>query len=214
MRGKCLFDDGGADDAVFQRQRVAVPDRHLAPGVVAIDAVRALAGGALRGMRIADLGLGGDRHHPWHPAAVESFTSPIWQAFFFDYDVQERLSPMQWLHPFLDLRVVQFLLRVPPVPWAWKKALLRRAMRGRLPEPILTRPKTPLGVYPRGVGLKQHGLSVPMAADRLAGYVDTARLPGLQDSDVALAQSIYAYVLDHWLATMPAPGPGQRTASL
>lgn len=164
--------------------------------------------------RIADLGLGGDRHHPWHPAAVESFTSPIWQAFFFDYDVQERLSPMQWLHPFLDLRVVQFLLRVPPVPWAWKKALLRRAMRGRLPEPILTRPKTPLGVYPRGVGLKQHGLPVPMAADRLAGYVDTARLPGLQDSDVALAQSIYAYVLDHWLATMPAQGPGQRTASL
>ena len=162
--------------------------------------------------RIADLGEGGDTGHPWHPAAVGSFTSPIWQDFLFDFEVQERLSPIQWRHPFLDLRVLDFLLRVPPVPWAWKKNLLRRAMRGRLPDPILRRPKTPLSVYPRGVALRKHGLPPLMAPDRLEGFVDKARLPGLEETDVALHQSIYAYVLDHWLATMPAPG--LPTASL
>lgn len=162
--------------------------------------------------RVADLGIGGNRHHPWHPMAVESFTSPIWQCGLFEYDVVERLSPIQWRHPYLDLRVLLFLLRVPPIPWAWKKTLLRRAMRSRLPDPVLRRPKTPLSVFPGGVALKSHGLPRLMAPGRLEGFVDPTLLPGTKESDVALDQSTNAYVLDHWLATMPAPG--RPTASL
>ena len=160
--------------------------------------------------RARDLHFGGTtRDHPWHPRAMQSFTSPIWQDYFRDFEFQEETSRLQWLHPYLDLRVLQFLLSVPPLPWAWKKSLVRRSMRGWLPEPILRRPKTPLPVSPLARAMKEHGLPDLLAPDRLAPYVEAARLPGIHESDLAVGKSIFAYVLDHWLATMP----GRRPAS-
>ena len=52
--------------------------------------------------------------------------------------------PVESRAPLLDLRMLRFLLRVPPVPWCMEKELLREAMRGILPEEIRSRPKTPL----------------------------------------------------------------------
>src|SRR5260370_14508109 len=47
-------------------------------------------------------------------------------------------------YPFLDLRVVKYLLSLPMFPWFFQKMLLREAMAGRLTERVRTRPKTPL----------------------------------------------------------------------
>ena len=52
-------------------------------------------------------------------------------------------------HPLMDLRLVELLLKVPPVPWCVGKHLMREAMRGVLPEAVRTRPKTPLVGEPR-----------------------------------------------------------------
>lgn len=47
--------------------------------------------------------------------------------------------------PFADVRVIEFLFRLPPLPWFHQKYLLRRLMADRLPANILMRPKQIFG---------------------------------------------------------------------
>lgn len=47
--------------------------------------------------------------------------------------------------PYLDIRMVEFVLSLPPLPWLFNKYILRRAMETKLPAEIIERPKTPLG---------------------------------------------------------------------
>ena len=54
----------------------------------------------------------------------------------------ESLIYYDTLCPFLDIRLIDFVLRLPPQPWFDRKYLLRRAMKGALPKPVLTRRKT------------------------------------------------------------------------
>ena len=66
-------------------------------------------------------------------------------------------------HPFLDSRLVEFLLRIPPEQKLFRgatKAILRRAMRGVLPESIRLRGwKTSfLPLFDRGMGEREMAL--------------------------------------------------------
>jgi asparagine synthase (glutamine-hydrolysing) len=56
--------------------------------------------------------------------------------------------PLETRTPLLDLRILRFLLRLPPVPWCVNKELLRKAMKGHLPDAVLLRPKTVLRMDP------------------------------------------------------------------
>jgi asparagine synthase (glutamine-hydrolysing) len=150
--------------------------------------------------RIESLGAGGDATHPWHPEAFASFTSPIWQNYLGDFDFQDSLAPTQHRVPYLDLRVLAFMLRVPPVPWGWKKQLLREAMRERLPRKVLTREKTPLALYPDVAVARREGLAPLAVPDRLQRYVDVALLPGLEAPETLIAGVFAVHALDHWLA--------------
>jgi len=47
-------------------------------------------------------------------------------------------------HPFFDLRLVDFLLALPSLPWCSDKELLREAARGILPDAVRLRRKSPL----------------------------------------------------------------------
>jgi asparagine synthase (glutamine-hydrolysing) len=51
--------------------------------------------------------------------------------------------PLRVLFPYFDLRLVEYVWSVPAFPWRSGKQLLREAMRGRLPETVRLRPKTP-----------------------------------------------------------------------
>ena len=78
-----------------------------------------------------------------------------------------------WRHPYLDTRVLEYMLSVPPIPWAWKKQLVREAMRGRMPDELLKREKTPMpeeDVAP--VLSRLRCLPEFMANGRLDKYVD------------------------------------------
>jgi asparagine synthase (glutamine-hydrolysing) len=44
-------------------------------------------------------------------------------------------------HPLLDLRLIRFLMEVPPLPWFGNKTLPRVAYAGRLPAEVLNREK-------------------------------------------------------------------------
>lgn len=146
------------------------------------------------------LGLGGDPSHPWHPEAFASLTSPIWQAYFDDHALEESLAGFEWRYPYLDLRVLEFMLSVPPVPWGWKKRLVRGAMRGRLPVEVLAREKTPLACYPEVATMRSLGLPALPEPHLVGRYVDPNLLPERSASDPDLASALGVHALDHWLA--------------
>ena len=62
--------------------------------------------------------------------------------------------------PFLDLRLLAYLLALPPIPWCVRKQLLRVTMKDTLPEEICRRPKSPLGRNLLDLHLSQ-GLQLP-----------------------------------------------------
>ena len=69
---------------------------------------------------------------------------PTWPAIFAASHPGAHGLTVRVLFPFFDLRLVEHVWQVPAYPWRSAKYLLREAMRGRLPEAVRTRPKTPL----------------------------------------------------------------------
>ena len=137
--------------------------------------------------------------HPWHPRAFASFNDPIWTAIFAGFDVEETLAPLVWRHPFLDLRVLTFMLSVPPVPWAREKLLLREAMQGRLPAEVLARKKVGFADSSLPQPIRTHGLPALSRTGGLENYVDVAALPTALPSGRDLDRIVAVHALDHWL---------------
>jgi asparagine synthase (glutamine-hydrolysing) len=73
-----------------------------------------------------------------------------WPSYFECVDPGTMGLPAEARYPFLDLRLVRYLLRLPQIPWAIEKSILRVSMSGRLPREILRRPKAPLAGNPWG----------------------------------------------------------------
>ncbi|MGH9712729.1 MAG: asparagine synthetase B family protein [Candidatus Acidiferrales bacterium] len=86
--------------------------------------------------------------HPILPTAHASLEVPQWSNLFEHENPGVTRCPVEVRHPFMDLRLVNFLLSLPPFPWFYEKMLLRAAMAGRLPESVRLRPKTPLAGDP------------------------------------------------------------------
>jgi asparagine synthase (glutamine-hydrolysing) len=112
--------------------------------------------------------------------------------------------PVEIRYPFLDLRIVNYLLALPPFPWFFQKMLLREAMAGRLPERVRVRPKTPLQGDPLSEQLKLTGAerlkSLSWSPD-LDRYVDRSALVqphGKMNAEQAAVNS-RPYSLNIWL---------------
>jgi asparagine synthase (glutamine-hydrolysing) len=84
------------------------------------------------------------REHPILPNAHASLSLPQWTHMFEQEDAGASRVPVETRYPFLDLRIVNYLLALPPFPWFFQKMLLREAMTGRMPETVRMRPKTPV----------------------------------------------------------------------
>ncbi len=82
--------------------------------------------------------------HPVLPLAHASLSIPHWTVLFEQGNAGITRCTVEVRHPYLDLRVVNFLLALPPFPWHFRKRILREAMAGRLPESVRTRRKTPI----------------------------------------------------------------------
>ena len=101
--------------------------------------------------------------------------APVVAAVFSDYEALR--MPLAARHPFFDLRVVEFLLGLPSYLRSGKR-IMREAFRGILPEPILTRPKTPLAGDHLRVKFATGRLGISMESNlSLVGerYVDVNR---------------------------------------
>ena len=80
--------------------------------------------------------------------------------------------PIEARYPFLDVRLVSYLLAIPPLPWCIDKQILRDAMRGTLPETIRLRPKAPLAGDPLRAKLRESGAA---SLDRFDAVSDLGR---------------------------------------
>jgi asparagine synthase (glutamine-hydrolysing) len=78
------------------------------------------------------------------PIAYEAMIDATWPTLFEGYDSGVTHVPVEVCHPFFDLRLVDFLLALPALPWCSDKELLREAARGILPDAVRLRRKSPL----------------------------------------------------------------------
>jgi asparagine synthase (glutamine-hydrolysing) len=88
------------------------------------------------------------QRHSIHPEAYAALHQGYWSTVLESEDAGTSRVALETRAPLLDLRVLRFLLRVPPVPWCVGKELARRSLQKYLPDAVLTRPKTPLAADP------------------------------------------------------------------
>jgi len=78
------------------------------------------------------------------PEAHQAVVDPIWPSMFEIHYPGFTRVPVEVRHPLFDLRLVNFLLALPRLPWCCDKELLREAARGVLPDTVRLRRKSPL----------------------------------------------------------------------
>ncbi len=147
-------------------------------------------------------------NHPLRPTAAGMLSAPFWPYLFGTYDPEMTSVALDVRFPFFDLRLVKYLLSIPPLPWCVDKELLRQAMRGILPQPVLRRPKTALAGDPlleRVQRSDAHWLDHLDPAPELARFVAPGKVPPpAQASDAQQAWfSLRLHSLNFWLRSIP-----------
>jgi asparagine synthase (glutamine-hydrolysing) len=144
--------------------------------------------------------------HPVRPYAYRVLSDiQQWASFFEPMDPGVTGAHVEYRHPLMDVRLIEFCLALPPVPWCVNKEMLRRAMKGRLPEAIRRRPKALLGNEP----LRNAMLNSPLgamdnfrAAAGLERYVLRTAIPSLLELDdtTSIWERLRPFRLNAWLA--------------
>jgi asparagine synthase (glutamine-hydrolysing) len=172
---------------------------------------------ARRRAEIAELNFSGELNaaaRSWHPRAVRSFSDPIWQKFLEGFDCATSGTPLDWRHPYLDIRLLNFMLSVPPIPWARRKLLIRQAMKGMLPQEVLLRDKTPLAEDPCAKIILKEGLPGLALSKDTRRYVEEAMLPKRPKNASEVYDLLRVRILDHWLRNQARKGFGEGAQSL
>jgi asparagine synthase (glutamine-hydrolysing) len=137
----------------------------------------------------------GRRHVPAggpRGTAASAITDLWWTSMFETYDPGATRRAVDLRCPLFDIRFIAFALSLPTHPWCINKELVRSAMRGRLPDAICARPKSPLAVDP----VRVHGrltvddmTSAIAAVPELAAYIDVQKFTGAVREDGVMADS-------------------------
>ena len=136
-------------------------------------------------------------------------TWPAWAALLACGHPGYTGAPVRFRHPFFDLRLLRFVLSLPPRPWLLEKRILREATRGLLPDAVRQRPKTPLAKGPGQALREERGAQAQLedliatspGLDRFvdrAHLLETLRQPSLGDRRL-YRQHVAALGLAHWL---------------
>jgi asparagine synthase (glutamine-hydrolysing) len=121
----------------------------------------------------------------------------------------------------IDVRLVNYILAIPPVPWCSDKHILRESMRSILPESVLGRPKTGLAGDPvmarvRASGERRLAIGMPpVDLDRFVAGAPHVRLEEVTDANTATLD-LRPLCLGRWLAeqgstSLPAKGGARGT---
>ena len=134
---------------------------------------------------------------------ITALESKVWAPLLEGYDPGATRLPLEVRHPFIDVRLVEYVLSIPLKPWCVNKHLLRRAMKDRLPAAIVNRPKTPLAGDPAlqlarraGVRWLDHFEVTP----QLTRFVNLSqRRSRAEETPKELWARLRVFALNHWL---------------
>lgn len=147
------------------------------------------------------------KKHPLRPRAYGVLRSQMFWQVLEPCDPGITNVPLEWRHPFADLRLIKFLLNTPPVPWLVEKELLKQSVRGILPKQVIERPKTPLAVDPLQEELRlgnRNWTNKLKQFSEIGDYVDCGKiaLPKENTDSYVLWENLRPLNLNHWLATL------------
>ena len=150
------------------------------------------------------------------PVTMRALNSKIWTALFEGYDPASTKLGLEVRHPFLDLRLVEYLLAIPVTPWCVHKHILRRAMKDKLPPAILNRPKTALAGDP-ALQLARRAsvrwLDSFEVSPQLRAFVNLNRRRSVADEQTSdgLWANLRVFALNYWLTnSQPIARPGSK----
>ena len=144
------------------------------------------------------------------PVHLANPANPVWTSLFEGYDPGATKLNLEVRHPFIDVRLVEFLLAIPVVPWRVNKHILRSAMKDLLPAAVLNRPKTPLAADP-ALQLARRAsvrwLDSFEVSPQLSAFVNLNRRRSLTDEETSdgLWANLRIFALNYWL-THSQPG--------
>jgi len=135
---------------------------------------------------------------------------PLWPHLFESFDPGVTGLQAELRHPFFDLRLIAFLLALPPVPWCVDKQIIRHVLTDRLPAAVVDRPKAPLPDIPVMARLDREqivGLDLDTFQRNLSRYVDFPRFLLLLEHPERLRAEEAGWVnrplvLARWLAAL------------
>jgi asparagine synthase (glutamine-hydrolysing) len=132
----------------------------------------------------------------------------LWSYIFENYDASFSKTLLEVRLPFLDLRLLFYLLALPPLPWCVGKTLTRLAMRTYLPGVICQRPKTTQAINPLNLRLRQElPLPLKFADASIEAFIDREALMQSDESTCrprwSSAAGLRAIVLGYWFNQLP-----------
>ena len=148
--------------------------------------------------------------HPIRPHAFSTMFSPSWDALFNRFDPAVTQLPLEVRHPLIDIRVLEYLLALPVIPWLSEKRILRQAMLGYLPDQVRSRKKSILTGDP-GVQLryskKLKQIDQFQAEDTLRTFIDRNLIPLVSEETDGnqLWLNVRPFSLNQWLVKSYPP---------
>lgn len=143
--------------------------------------------------------------HPLRPRVFSTLYSPHWDALMSRHDAGTTLLPLEVRHPLIDVRLVDYLLGLPVIPWLLDKTILRKAMVGVLPDAVRMRPKSPLAGDP-GLLLRHtrkfQEIDEFKPVSAIRSYVDRESIPRVTNevNSTRLSINVRPFCLNQWLA--------------
>jgi hypothetical protein len=136
---------------------------------------------------------------------LRALESKVWAPLFEGYDEESTGLALEVRHPFIDVRLVDYLLSIPVRPWCANKHILRRAMKDRLPAAIVNRPKTPLAGDPALQMMRRASVRWRDSFEvtpQLERFVSPSLRRSLAEENTpkAVWAKLRLFALNHWLA--------------
>lgn len=160
--------------------------------------------------RWRDLNAAGPTH-PLRPRVFSTLSSPHWDSLMSRHDAGTTLLPLEVRHPLIDVRLVDYLLGLPVIPWLLDKSILRKAMVGILPDAVRMRPKSPLAGDP-GLLLRHtrkfQEIDEFKPVSAIWAYVDRKSIPRVSEevNSIDLSINLRPFCLNQWLAYSQSSG--------
>jgi asparagine synthase (glutamine-hydrolysing) len=146
------------------------------------------------------------RELPSHPTRAEvarRLDPTHWQPFLESLDAGVHGVPIDVRLPFLDQRLIELALSLPPIPWMQRKHVLREAVNGLVPDIVRCAPKQGVsGLYEARLAQWWSRGPAPFTpGDAFARFVDPSAMPQVGPGSSVNEQLVHLRLrlLDRWL---------------